>query len=84
MNFTRLLAAAMLLAAAHLARAEYILSVPDGSARAGAPLRADLTILNDSDEPLLVELPTPLNAKLETSKAIATLALAMAAGDSIE
>ena len=76
MNFTRLLAAAMLLAAAHLARAEYILSVPDGSARAGAPLRADLTILNDSDEPLFVELPTPLNAKLETSKAIATLALA--------
>ena len=49
MTFTRLLAVAMLLAAGPAARAEYILSLPDGAARVGAPLRADLTILNDSD-----------------------------------
>src|SRR5262249_16146525 len=55
MTISRLLAVAMLLAAAHSAHAEYILSLPDGAARAGAPLRADLTILNDSDAPLRVE-----------------------------
>ena len=52
MTFIRLLAVATLLAASIAARAEYILSVPDGAAHAGAPLRADLTILNDSDVPL--------------------------------
>jgi hypothetical protein len=40
MTIFRLLAVATLLAAAHAARAEYILSVPDGAAVAGAPLRA--------------------------------------------
>jgi len=76
MTITRLLAVATLLAAAHAAHAEYILSVPDGAALAGAPLRADLTILNESDAPLHMELPATLGARLETSKAIATLDLA--------
>jgi len=75
MTIIRLLAVATLLAAAHAARAEYILSVPDGSVFAGAPLRADLTILNDSDAPLRLELPAPLHARLETSRAVATLDL---------
>jgi outer membrane phospholipase A len=70
MIFIRLLAVAMLLAAGRAAHAEYILSVPDTGARAGAPLRADLTILNDSDVPLRVELPAPLHARLETSQAV--------------
>jgi phospholipase A1 len=70
MTFIRLLAVATLLAAGHAAHAEYILSVPDTAARAGAPLRADLTILNDSDAPLRVELPAPLHARLETSQAV--------------
>jgi outer membrane phospholipase A len=76
MTITRLLAVATLLAAAHTAHAEYILSVPDGAAVAGAPLRADLTILNDSDAPLRLELPHPLHAHLETARAVATLDLA--------
>jgi outer membrane phospholipase A len=75
MNFTRLLAVAMLLAAAHAARAEYILSVPDAVARAGAPLRADLTILNDSDSPLRLDLPARLHARLETPDSATTLEL---------
>jgi phospholipase A1/A2 len=75
MTIIRLLAVATLLAAAHAAHAEYILSVPDGAARAGAPLRADLTILNESDAPMHVELPASLHARLETSKAVATLDL---------
>ena len=60
MTIFRLLAVATLLAAAHAARADYILSVPDGAAVAGAPLHADLTILNESDTPLHVELPASL------------------------
>ncbi|HEV8330840.1 MAG TPA: phospholipase A [Steroidobacteraceae bacterium] len=76
MTSIRLLAVATLLAAGHAAHAEYILSVPEGVARAGAPLRADLTILNDSDAPLRVELPAPLRARLETSKAAMNFELA--------
>ena len=76
MTLTRLLAVATLLAAGHAAHAEYILSVPDGAARAGAPLRADLTILNDSDMPMRVELPAPLQARLETSQTVVTFDLA--------
>jgi hypothetical protein len=75
MTIFRLLAVATLLAAAHAARADYILSVPDGAAVAGAPLRADLTILNESDTPLHVELPASLHARLETTRAVAALEL---------
>lgn len=76
MTIIRLLAVATLLAAAHAARADYILSVPDGAAVAGAPLHADLTILNESDAPLHVELPASLHARLETTRAVAALDLA--------
>jgi outer membrane phospholipase A len=75
MTIIRLLAAATLLAAVHVAHAEYILSVPDGAAVAGAPLHADLTILNESDSPLHVELPVSLHARLETTSAVAALDL---------
>jgi phospholipase A1 len=75
MNFTPLLAVAALLAASPLARAEFILSMPDGTARAGAPLRVDLTVLNDSDAPLRFELPATVHARLETATAQATLEL---------
>ncbi len=60
-----------LLAVGHAARAEYILSVPEAAAHVGAPLRANLTILNDSDAPLRVELPAALNARLETAQFVA-------------
>ena len=76
MTFIRLLAVATLLAASIAARAEYILSVPDGAAHAGAPLRADLTILNDSDGPLRLELPALLHARLQTSQAVLNFDLA--------
>jgi phospholipase A1/A2 len=75
MAFARFLATAFTLLVAHTARAEYILTVPDGAAVAGAPLSADLTILNDSDAPLRLELPAPLHARLETARAVATLDL---------
>jgi len=75
MTIFRLLAVATLLAAAHAARADYILSVPDGAAVAGAPLHADLTILNESDTPLHVELPPSLHARLETTRSVAALEL---------
>jgi phospholipase A1/A2 len=70
----RLLAVAMLLAASH-ARAEYVLSVPEAAAYAGAPLRAHLTILNDSDAPLRVELRERLSARMETARSVAQLDL---------
>src|SRR4051812_36738574 len=57
------------------AHAEYILSVPDGAAVAGSPLRADLTILNESDSPLHLELPASLHARLETTRSVAALDL---------
>jgi len=75
MNLIRLLAVAALLAAGPVARAEFILAMPDGAAHAGAPLRVDLIVLNDSDAPLRIDLPTQLHARLETSTSAATLAL---------
>ena len=75
MNLIRLLAVAALLAAAPVARADFILSIPDGTARAGAPLRVELVILNDSDSPLRLDLPALLHARLETSGSVATLDL---------
>ena len=76
MTLLRVFAAALALFAAHAACAEYILSLPDAAARAGAALRADLTILNDSDAPLRVELPAALHARLETARSVAALDLA--------
>ena len=75
MNLIRLLAVAALLAAGPVARADFILSIPDGTARAGAPLRVELLILNDSDTPLRLDLPALLHARLETSGSVATLDL---------
>ncbi len=72
----RVLAVTTLLAASCAARAELILSTPDGAAHAGAPLRVDLTILNDSDSPLRLDLPAPLHARLETARSVAILDLA--------
>ncbi len=60
----RLLAVSTLLAVSCAARAELILSMPDDAVHAGAPLRVDLTVLNDSDSPLRLELPAPLHARL--------------------
>ena len=66
---------ALALFAFSVARAEFILSVPDGAARAGAPLRVDLIVLNESDAPLRVDLPEQLHARLETASTRNTLNL---------
>ena len=84
MMFRRLLAVATLLAASCAARAEFLLSMPEGAAQAGAPLRVDLTILNDSDAPLRLDLPSPLHARLETTQAVATFDLAPDRSGAIE
>jgi outer membrane phospholipase A len=74
MTFLRLFAAFALLVG-YAARAEFILSMPDAAARAGAPLHIDLIVLNDSDAPLTVELPTLLHARMETTRSVATFDL---------
>jgi phospholipase A1 len=74
MTFLRFFIALALLACT-VARAEFILSAPDGAARAGAPLRIDLTVLNDSDAPLRFDLPSSLRARLETASSASTLSL---------
>jgi outer membrane phospholipase A len=76
MNLIRLLAVAALLAAGPVARAEFILSMPDAAAHPRAPLHVDLIVLNDSDAPLRFDLPAQLHARLETSTATSTLELA--------
>jgi phospholipase A1 len=70
-----LLAVATLLAASCVARAEIILSMPDAVAHPGTPLRVDLTILNDGDAPLRLDLPSRLRARLETTQAVAAFDL---------
>ncbi len=75
MIFFRLFAALALLATASIARADFILSMPEGTARAGVPLRVDLIVLNDSDVPLRLDLPATLHARLETAGSAATIDL---------
>jgi hypothetical protein len=84
MNLIRLLAVAALLAAGPVARAEFILSMPDAAAHPRAPLRLDLVVLNDSDAPLRLDLPAQLHARLETSTATSTFALASDRSGAIE
>jgi outer membrane phospholipase A len=84
MNLIRLLAVVALLAAGPPARAEFILSMPDGAAHPGAPLRVDLIVLNDSDAPLRLDLPARLHARLETSSTAATFELAPDRSGAIE
>lgn len=43
---------------------------------AGAPLALDLTILNDTAEPMTIELPDPVHARLEAAALVATLEFA--------
>ena len=72
MNTATLLAACALLAAP-LAHGEMIVSAGQSNVSAGAPLRLNLTILNDGAEPLEVELPEPVHVRLETASAVTTL-----------
>jgi outer membrane phospholipase A len=58
-----------------VARAEFILSTPDGGARVGTPLRVDLIVLNDSEAPLRFDLPSSLRARLEAANSVNTLSL---------
>lgn len=73
MTCIRLLAAAMALLVSIAARAELILSMPDGTAASGAPLRLELTILNSAEQPLRIALPTPIHVRFETAQSVSTL-----------
>jgi phospholipase A1 len=74
MIFLRLFLALALLAF-DIARAEFILSAPEGGARVGTPLRVDLIVLNDSESPLRFDLPRTLGARLESASSANTLSL---------
>lgn len=65
--------ATLLLMHAGIARADMIISLPNVSAAPGAEFQLDLTITNDKDEPLAVELPSPLHVRYESAKAVSTL-----------
>jgi phospholipase A1/A2 len=62
-----------MLAHAGSASADMIISLPKVSAVPGAPLELDLTITNDKDEPLVVQLPSPLHVRYESANAVGTL-----------
>jgi len=66
------------------ARADIILSSTEPSAAAGAPLALDLTILNDTSEPMMVDLPDPVHVHLETATSVATLEFTPANGGMLE
>jgi outer membrane phospholipase A len=83
MTLLRFLTLVFTLLATHAASAGYVLTVP-AAARIGAPLRADLTILNDSDAPMRVELPATLQARLDTSRGAVDFDLAPDRSGTIE
>ena len=56
-----------------VARADFILSTRQAEITAGAPLELQLTITNDSDSPLMVNVPDPLRVRLETDAIISTI-----------
>jgi outer membrane phospholipase A len=58
---------------ASIASADMVISLPKVSAVPGAPLDLDLTITNDKQEPLVLDLPTPLHVRYESAQAIGTL-----------
>jgi phospholipase A1 len=63
----------MSLTHAGIASADMIISLPKVNAVPGAPLELDLTITNDKNEPLIVELPSPLHVRYESANSVATL-----------
>lgn len=54
-------------------QADIVISSRNTHAIPGAPLELELTITNQTAEPLLVELPSPLHVRLETANAVSTL-----------
>lgn len=53
--------------------ADFIVSSRTSHVAPGAPLELTLTITNDQSEALLIEVPTPLHVRLETTSAVSTL-----------
>lgn len=68
-SLAALLASALMLACAE-APAAITLSVADPQVQPGAELTLELLIANESDQPSVTDLPTPLHVRLETAKAI--------------
>lgn len=67
-----LLPGALLLSAGAI-RADMVLSLPKVVAAPGAPLELDLTITNDKNEPLVVDLPSPMHLRYDSATAVSTL-----------
>lgn len=63
----------VLLAHTGAAGADMVISLPKVNAAPGALLELDLTITNDKDEPLVVELPSPLRVRYESASAVSML-----------
>lgn len=71
MHIARLLLALAWLPIA--AQADFIISAPDTRIAAGKPLELQLTITNDSEEVLIVDVPHPLHVRFQTAIEVATL-----------
>jgi phospholipase A1 len=56
-----------------MARADVVLSAPSARVEAGGQLQLVLTFTNESDDPQLVDLPSPLHLELEDDRRVATL-----------
>jgi outer membrane phospholipase A len=74
MNDLRWLAPPALLLSS-IASADIILSSPVTRAENGAALELTITITNDQQQPLVIDLPSPLHVRFETTAAIAILDL---------
>lgn len=74
MNMSRLLLALALFASAAV-RADIILSTPSAQVVSGLPLQLELTITNSDSQPLLINIPSPLHVRLETSTALSIIEL---------
>jgi len=53
--------------------ADAVLSTPTPKIAQGAPLQLDLTLLNPTDEPAVVDVPDELHLRVETQNSLATI-----------
>lgn len=61
------------LVAAPASYADITLSIAQPRVQAGAPVELGLIIVNDADEPLVIDVPSPIHVRLETADAVSIL-----------
>lgn len=71
----RYLLVILALVASAITRADIILSTPSAQVVSGLPLQLELTIINSDSQPLLINIPSPLHVRLETSTALSVVEL---------